>query len=99
MLDAGPNARLPAIGRAPLERRGRTMGEVASVGRTHAEDGGLAGVRRVAPVPPFVAVQQPGPDVAVVDVGRRHLDGVNAFCVPPQDTRSVGSGLAPRSLR
>src|SRR5262249_43885114 len=39
MLDARPHARLPSIGRAPLGRRGTTMGEVARVGRTHAEDG------------------------------------------------------------
>jgi len=86
MFDAGANAGLPPIHRAPFGRSGPTMDEVTRVRRAHAEDGGLASVRRVAPDPPFVAVQQPGQDVAVVNVGRRDFDGVNqlALAVDPE---------------
>src|SRR5215510_1371278 len=86
MFDAGANAGLPPICRAQFGCGGPTMGEVARVWRAHAEDRGLARVRRVAPDPPFVAVQQPGQDVAVVNVGRRDFDGVNqlALAVDPE---------------
>src|SRR5262245_60591726 len=62
------------------------MDEVTRVRRAYAEDGGLARICRVAPAPPFVAVQQPGQDVAVVNVGRRDFDGVNqlALAVDPE---------------
>jgi len=58
MLDARPHAGLPPIGRAQLGRRRTPMGEVACVGRTHAEDRGLPGVRRVART-----VTEPGVDM------------------------------------
>src|SRR5499433_4316545 len=86
MFDAGANAGFPPIRRAPFGRGDPTMDEVPRVRRAHAEDGGLARVRRVAPDPPFVAVQQPGQDVAVVNVGRRDFDGMNqlALAVDPE---------------
>src|SRR5262245_39966378 len=86
MCDAGATARLPRIRRAKFARGGPTMDEVTRVRRTYAKDRGLARVRRVAPDPPFVAVQQPGQDVAVVNVGRRDFDGMNqlALAVHPE---------------
>jgi hypothetical protein len=86
MFDAGAKVRLPPIRRAKFGRGGPTMNEATRVRRAHAEDGGVARVRRVAPDPPFVAVQQPGQDVAVVNVGRRGFDGVNqlALAVDPE---------------
>src|SRR5262249_58453593 len=49
-------------------------------------EGGWPRSRRAAPAPPFVAVQQPGQDVAVVNVGRRDFDGMNqlALAVHPE---------------
>src|SRR5262249_54846719 len=86
MFDPGADAGLPSIPDAQLGRGGPTMGEVPRVGCAHAEDGGLARVRRIAPDPALVTVQQPGQDVTVVNVGGRGLDGVNqlALAVDPE---------------
>src|SRR5262249_27064643 len=86
MFDAGANAGFPPIRRAPFGRGDPTMDEVTRVRRAHAEDGGLARVRRGAPDPPFVAVQQPGQELAVVNVGRRDFNRVNqlALAVAPE---------------
>ena len=70
VLDPRAYPGLPPIRRPLLGRPRAAMDEVARVGRAHTEDPALSRVRRIAPHPPFLAVQQPRQDVAVVDVGR-----------------------------
>ena len=57
------------------------MDEVARMGRAHTEHRGLARVRRIAPHAPFLAVQQPRQDVAVMDVGGGDFDGMNELAL------------------
>ena len=79
VLDPGPDPRLPPTARS-------AMREVPRVGRADTQHPGLPGMRRVAPDPAFLAMQQPRQDVTVMDVGRRRFDRVNelALTVDPE---------------